>query len=162
MNIKNIKQFDENSGYLAELTNKLDKLESAYDEKEAKNRQKFEEGIKLDKDNRVMLEKALHEYVDNNKEELFVEAKTYNNAYLSVSLRSSTSLGFADGFNDKKAMANIKDKFKAFVGRFIVSKESIDKNAIKASIKSKELDEKILNKIGFVNEEKETINIKIN
>lgn len=162
MNIKNIKQFDENSAYLAELTNKLDKLESAYDEKEAKNRQNFEEGIKIDKENRAMLEKALLEYVDNNPEELFTESKTYKNAFLSVSKRSSTSLEFAEGFNAKKVMQNIKDKFKAFSDRFIVAKESIDKTAIKASIKSKELDEKTLKKMGFVNEEKETISLKIN
>lgn len=162
MKITDQKQFDENSGYYAELTNKLDKLKSAYDEKEAINRQKFEDGILQDKMNCDTLRAALLSYVDDNQAELFKGSKSYKNAYVTVSLRSSSSLEFAPNFNANTIIDNIKNKFKSFVKRFIVSKESIDKAAVKASLKSKELDEIQLREIGFIIDEKETITLKIN
>ena len=162
MNIKNIKQFDENSGYYTELSNKLDKLQSAHDEKESIAKQKFEDSIKLDKEALKSLEVALLDYADTHQDELFTTSKSYKNSHITVSKRSSQSLELATGFTTDKVIENIKSKFQSLIARFIVSKESIDKTAIKALLKSKELDEAKLKAIGFVNDEKETLSLKIN
>lgn len=160
--IKDIKEFDENSSYYAELTNKIDKLQSEFDEKQAVAKKAFEDSIKLDVLGRNTLEDSLLKYVDDNQEEMFASKKTYKNKFVSVSIRSTTTFDFKHGFNVTKVAEIIRTKYKFLAERFIVIKETLNKTAINASIKSQELNDTILDDLGLETNEKETIILKIN
>lgn len=162
IDIKNIKQFDENSSYYAGLTNKIDKLQSEFDEKYAAEKKAFEDSIKMDVEHCKALETSLLNYVDKNQEEMFASKKTYKNNFVAVSIRSTTTFDFKHGFNVTKVAEIIRSKYKFLADRFIVIKETLNKTAINASIKSQELNDDILDDLGLETNHKETIILKVN
>lgn len=160
--IKDIHQFDDRSSQYAEVYNKIDKLQSEFDENQAKAKKAFEDSIKTDLENRKSLEESLMKYVDDNQEEMFASKKTYKNKFIAVSIRSTTTFDFKHGFNVTKVAEIIRSKYKFLADRFIVVKETLNKSAINASIKSQELNDTILDDLGLETNNKETIILKVN
>lgn len=159
MNIKNLKDFDENSSYYAGLKSKLDKLVAAYEEKEAKRKETFLKSIEQDNANLKDVEDALWDFADKNDEVVFNGKKTYKNEFVTASKRASAKLICKD---EKKTLETIKTKFKNFKERFIKVTEKVDTATIKSAIKSQELDDKKLAKLGLELNEKETLTINPN
>ncbi len=159
MNIKNLKDFDENSSYYAGLKSKLDKLVAAYEEKEAKRKETFLKSIEQDNANLKDVEDALWDFADKNDEVVFKGKKTYKNEFVTAKKKASTKLICKD---QEKTIETIKTKFKNFKERFIKVTEKVDTATIKSAIKSQELDDKKLAKLGLELKDDETLTIKPN
>jgi len=159
MNIKDMKDFDENSSYYAGLKSKIDKLVAAFDEKEAKRKETFLKSIEQDNANLKAVKDALWGFADKNDEVVFDGKKTYKNEFVTAKKQASTKLICED---KNKTLKTIKTKFKNFKKRFIKVTEKVDIATIKSAIKSQELDDKKLAKLGLELKEDETLTIKPN
>lgn len=161
MKIKNLKQFDENSAYFAELESKLRKKQAAFDEKEAQRREKFTKDNKVDLDNLEGVKEALLDYAQSNQKELFATKKTYKNEHISVSMKTSEPLDIVGGSKkESNVIEKIKTNYKKFSDRFIKTTEKVDKAVINSAIKSQEIDGEFLKSVGLKKYTKQNFTIK--
>jgi len=162
MTIKTMKRFNENSGYYAQLKAKLDKKEAEFKEKLEAMKKQFVKDNELDNAQVEKLEIALLDFADNYDETLFEGEKTFKNEFVTVSKRASSSLGYAEGNNEKLTLETIKSEFPTYTDRFIKVTEKVDKTTIKSAIKSKELNSEKLVELGLEITESENITLKVN